>query len=86
MQAFGGDHQTLTRIRISRKWKAGKMQVATNDRIPPSERTSMDAVLYAVEGYNVLSRALEAGGWKHVKPAENPKAKNRTFAYANFMY
>ncbi|KAK1848025.1 cellobiose dehydrogenase [Colletotrichum chrysophilum] len=70
-------------------WKAADMKVAADalfKRIPATDRPSTDGVLYAPEGYNVLSRALKAGGWNHVNPADNPNAKSQTFAFANFMY
>ncbi|KAL3295036.1 cellobiose dehydrogenase [Colletotrichum asianum] len=71
------------------EWKAADMKAAADalfKRIPATDRPSMDDVLYAPEGYNVLSRALKAGGWNHVNPADNPNAKSQTFAFANFMY
>ncbi|KAF4923001.1 Cellobiose dehydrogenase [Colletotrichum viniferum] len=55
-------------------------------RIPATDRPSTHGVLYAPEGHNVLSRALKAGGWNYVNPADNPNAKSQTFAFANFMY
>ncbi|CAI0652749.1 unnamed protein product [Colletotrichum noveboracense] len=69
-------------------WKAANMKAAADalfKRIPATDRPSMDGVLYAPEGYNVLSRALKAGGWNHVNPADNPNAKSQTFAFANFI-
>lgn len=64
-------------------WKSADMQ-APIDRafscMPATDRPSPNGVLYSPEGYNVVSAALAAAGWKNVTVNEVPDEKNGTFS------
>ncbi|KAL4892213.1 hypothetical protein BDV59DRAFT_193757 [Aspergillus ambiguus] len=70
-------------------WKSGDMQSATNrvfSRIPGTITPSMDGRLYLQQGANVLSRALQAGGFRSVALNDNPTQKNHTYGHTPYMY
>ncbi|KAI1485643.1 cellobiose dehydrogenase [Biscogniauxia mediterranea] len=57
------------------------------DRIPGTTRPSQDGVLYVHEGVDILSSALEEGGWTNVVvPNNSPGSKNRTFGPTTYMF
>ncbi|KAK5694690.1 hypothetical protein LTR97_009280 [Elasticomyces elasticus] len=70
-------------------WKASDMEPAISrvfDRIPFTERPSMDGVLYKPEGYNIVGGALAAAGWKNVSADTVPGEKNLTFSHPDHMF
>jgi hypothetical protein len=70
-------------------WKSTDMLAAIDrafSRMPATDRPSPDGILYSPEGYNVVSGALAAAGWKNVTANEVPNEKNGTFSYANYHY
>jgi len=70
-------------------WKSSDIKPAIDrvfKRIPGTDTPSVDGKRYKQEGFNVLSGALGADGWKQVTANDQPNAKNRNFAYAPFMY
>ncbi|KAF2465230.1 cellobiose dehydrogenase-like protein [Lindgomyces ingoldianus] len=70
-------------------WKAADMKAATErvfSRIPGTDHPSMDGKLYKQEGFNVISTALAADGWKSITANNVPGEKNRTFAHTPYMY
>lgn len=72
-------------------WKSSDMSSATSrvfSRIPGTDHPSMDGKLYLQQGYDVVSSALAAGGWKNLTAGANasPNEKNRTFAHTPYMY
>ncbi|KAK5711780.1 hypothetical protein LTR17_018223 [Elasticomyces elasticus] len=70
-------------------WKSADMEPAISrvfDRIPFTERPSMDGVLYKPEGYNIVGGALAAAGWKNVSADTVPGEKNLTFSHPDHMF
>lgn len=70
-------------------WKSSDVKGAIDrvfKRIPGTDTPSMDGKRYKQEGYDVLSGALAAGGWKNVVANDQPNQKNRTFSHSPFMY
>lgn len=70
-------------------WKSMDMAAATSrvfSRITGADRPSMDGKLYYQQGYNVLSSALAAGGWKNVTANSVPDQKNMTFSHTSYMF
>ena len=70
-------------------WKASDVEPAiarTFERIPFTDRPSMDGVLYKPQGYEVVAGALAASGWDNVTADESPAAKNFTFSHPNHMF
>lgn len=70
-------------------WKSTDMAAATSrvfSRITGTDHPSMDGKLYYQQGYNVLSSALAAGGWKNVTANGVPDQKNMTFSHTFYMF
>jgi cellobiose dehydrogenase (acceptor) len=70
-------------------WKSSDMKPAIErvfKRIPGTDTPSVDGKRYKQEGFNVLSNALGADGWKSVVANDQQNQKNRTFSHAPFMY
>ncbi|RMZ68244.1 fungal cellulose binding domain-containing [Pyrenophora seminiperda CCB06] len=70
-------------------WKSSDVKPAIDrvfSRIPGTDTPSMDGKRYKQEGFDVLSGALAAGGWKSVVANDQPNSKNRTFSHSPFMY
>jgi len=70
-------------------WKSSDVKGAISrvfSRIPGTDTPSMDGKRYKQEGFDVLSGALAAGGWKSVVANDQPNQKNRTFSHSPFMY
>ncbi|CAE7185711.1 hypothetical protein CFE70_006339 [Pyrenophora teres f. teres 0-1] len=70
-------------------WKSSDVKPAIErvfKRIPGTDTPSMDGKRYKQEGFDVLSSALAAGGWKSVVANDQPNQKNRTFSHSPFMY
>ena len=70
-------------------WKSADMAVSSKKmfaRNPWTDHPSTDGKLYKQEGYNVLSSALAADGWKEVTANNVPDQKHRVFAHTPFMY
>ncbi|KAF2021311.1 hypothetical protein BU24DRAFT_19012 [Aaosphaeria arxii CBS 175.79] len=70
-------------------WKAADIKAATDrvfKRIPGTDTPSTDGKRYKQEGFNVLSTAFSAAGWKQVKATEQPNEKNFTYSHSVFMY
>lgn len=56
-------------------------------RIPGTTRPSQDGQLYMHQGVDILSGALEAGGWENVgEPNNSPTKKNHTFGATTYMF
>ncbi|OCL14160.1 cellobiose dehydrogenase, partial [Glonium stellatum] len=70
-------------------WKSTNMAAATSrvfSRIPGTDHPSMDGKLYYQQGFEVLSSALAAAGWKNVTANEVPDQKNMTFSHTPYMF
>lgn len=70
-------------------WKSSDMKSAVDrvfKRIPGTDTPSMDGKRYKQEGYDVLSSALGADGWKYVVANEQNNEKNRAYSHSPFMY
>ncbi|KAJ4377276.1 hypothetical protein N0V83_000100 [Neocucurbitaria cava] len=70
-------------------WKSADVKPAIErvfKRIPGTDTPSMDGKRYKQEGFDVLSGALGAGGWKSVVANNQPNEKNRTYSHSPFMY
>lgn len=70
-------------------WKSSDVKGAIDrvfKRIPGTDTPSMDGKRYKQEGFEVLSGALGAAGWKFVVANEQQNLKNRTYSHASFMY
>ena len=70
-------------------WKSADMEAAVArvfDRIPFTDRPSMDGQLYKPQGYNIVGGALAAAGWKNVTADDVPAQKNMTFSHPNHMF
>ncbi|KAK3111223.1 hypothetical protein LTR53_013734 [Teratosphaeriaceae sp. CCFEE 6253] len=70
-------------------WKSTDMEPAIArvfDRIPFTERPSMDGKLYKPEGYNIVGGVLAAAGWKDVSADAVPGEKNLTFSHPDQMF
>ncbi|KNG51801.1 carbohydrate-binding module family 1 protein [Stemphylium lycopersici] len=70
-------------------WKSSDVKGAIDrvfKRIPGTDTPSMDGKRYKQEGYDVLSGALSADGWKNVVANNQQNEKNRTYSHSPFMY
>ncbi|KFY32079.1 hypothetical protein V493_00537 [Pseudogymnoascus sp. VKM F-4281 (FW-2241)] len=70
-------------------WKASDMQSATNkvfQRIPGTDKPSMDGKRYLGQGENVIANGLRQGGWTEVSANSVPGQKTKTFSHAPFMF
>ncbi|KAF2745352.1 GMC oxidoreductase [Sporormia fimetaria CBS 119925] len=69
-------------------WKSSDMQKHIETvfkRIPGTDHPSRDGKLYLQQGYDTLSKGLEAAGFKYVLPNESPDQKNHTYGRATFF-
>ncbi|KAH9859347.1 hypothetical protein IAQ61_011128, partial [Plenodomus lingam] len=72
-----------------RGWKSGDIKGAVDrvfKRIPGTDTPSMEGKRYKQEGFDVLSGALGADGWKYVTANDQQNQKNRTYSHSPFMY
>ncbi|KAI8933358.1 hypothetical protein NX059_009977 [Plenodomus lindquistii] len=70
-------------------WKSSDVKGAIDrvfKRIPGTDTPSMDGKRYKQEGFDVLSGALGADGWKSVVANNQQNLKNRTYSHSPFMY
>jgi cellobiose dehydrogenase (acceptor) len=70
-------------------WKSADVKPAIDrvfKRIPGTDTPSMDGKRYKQEGFDVLSGALGADGWKSVVANDQQNSKNRTYSHSPFMY
>ncbi|KAF1937015.1 cellobiose dehydrogenase [Clathrospora elynae] len=70
-------------------WKSADVKDAIDrvfKRIPGTDTPSVDGKRYKQEGFDILSGALNAGGWKSVVANDQPNQKNRTYSHSPFMY
>ncbi|KAH7413846.1 hypothetical protein DE146DRAFT_638734 [Phaeosphaeria sp. MPI-PUGE-AT-0046c] len=70
-------------------WKASDVKGAIDrvfKRIPGTDTPSMDGKRYKQEGFDVLSGALGADGWKSVVANNQQNEKNRVYSHSPFMY
>jgi cellobiose dehydrogenase (acceptor) len=70
-------------------WKSADVKGAIDrvfKRIPGTDTPSMDGKRYKQEGFDVLSGALGADGWKSVVANDQQNQKNRTYSHSPFMY
>jgi cellobiose dehydrogenase (acceptor) len=70
-------------------WKSADVAPAIErvfKRIPGTDTPSMDGVRYKQEGFDVLSGALGADGWKSVVANDQQNQKNRVYSHSPFMY
>jgi cellobiose dehydrogenase (acceptor) len=70
-------------------WKSADMKAATDrvfKRIPGTDTPSVDGKRYKQEGFDVLSSAMGADGWKSVTANDVPEQKDRTYSHSPFMY
>jgi cellobiose dehydrogenase (acceptor) len=70
-------------------WKSADVKGAIDrvfKRIPGTDTPSMDGKRYKQEGFDVLSGALGADGWKSVVANDQQNQKNRVYSHSPFMY
>ncbi|KAI0011650.1 putative cellobiose dehydrogenase [Xylariaceae sp. FL0662B] len=70
-------------------WKSADLAPATArvfDRIPGTTAPSTDGKLYLQQGFETLTRGLEASGWTYLVPNEHPDRKNWTFGHSTHMF
>lgn len=70
-------------------WKSADVKGAIDrvfKRIPGTDTPSMDGKRYKQEGFDVLSGALGADGWKQVVANAQQNQKNRVYSHSPFMY
>jgi cellobiose dehydrogenase (acceptor) len=70
-------------------WKSSDVKGAIDrvfKRIPGTDTPSMDGKRYKQEGFDVLSGALGADGWKSVVANDQQNSKNRVYSHSPFMY
>ncbi|KAF2276470.1 cellobiose dehydrogenase-like protein [Westerdykella ornata] len=70
-------------------WKSKDVKPAIDrvfKRIPGTDTPSVDGKRYKQEGFEVLSKALSADGWKQVTANNAPEKKDRAYAHSPFMY
>ncbi|KAH7349010.1 cellobiose dehydrogenase-like protein [Pyrenochaeta sp. MPI-SDFR-AT-0127] len=70
-------------------WRASDVKGAIDrvfKRIPGTDTPSKDGKRYKQEGFDVLSGALGADGWKSVVANNQQNEKNRTYSRTPFMY
>lgn len=70
-------------------WKSKDIKPAVDrvfKRIPGTDTPSVDGKRYKQEGFEVLSKALSADGWKQVTANNVPDQKNRVYSHSPFMY
>lgn len=70
-------------------WKSADVKGAIDrvfKRIPGTDTPSVDGKRYKQEGFDVLSGALGADGWKSVVANDQQNQKNRVYSHSPFMY
>jgi cellobiose dehydrogenase (acceptor) len=70
-------------------WKSSDVKGAIDrvfKRIPGTDTPSVDGKRYKQEGFDVLSGALGADGWKSVVANNQQNEKNRVYSHSPFMY
>jgi len=70
-------------------WKSSDVKGAIDrvfKRIPGTDTPSVDGKRYQQEGFDVLSGALGADGWKSVTANNQQNEKNRVYSHSPFMY
>ncbi|EME43210.1 hypothetical protein DOTSEDRAFT_153605 [Dothistroma septosporum NZE10] len=70
-------------------WKSADMQPAVDrvfERIPFTNCSSTDGIIYQPQGYNVVAGALVASGWSTVTADDVPNQKNFTVSRPNHMF
>ncbi|TPX15813.1 uncharacterized protein E0L32_000147 [Thyridium curvatum] len=70
-------------------WKSKDVVAATDrvfKKIPGTTVPSQDGKRYLQQGFEVLSRGLNASGWEYVVPNDHPNSKNRSFGHSTFMF
>ncbi|KAH8731998.1 hypothetical protein GQ44DRAFT_642000 [Phaeosphaeriaceae sp. PMI808] len=70
-------------------WKSSDVKGAIDrvfKRIPGTDTPSVDGKRYKQEGFDVLSGALGADGWKSVVANNQQNSKNRVYSHSPFMY
>ncbi|KAI1274609.1 cellobiose dehydrogenase [Xylaria sp. FL0933] len=71
-------------------WHDADLKTATQkvfQRIPGTTTPSVDGKVYLSQGVNLLSAALNKGGWTAVSiPNNSPGAKNRTYGPTTYMF
>ncbi|KAE8355464.1 hypothetical protein BDV28DRAFT_146138 [Aspergillus coremiiformis] len=70
-------------------WKSSDMQAPADRvfaRIPGTDHPSADGKIHLQQGANVLSKGLQAAGWKPVTLNDVPGQKTKTFGPAPFMF
>lgn len=70
-------------------WKSSDIKSSVDavfKRIPGTDTPSTDGKRYKQEGFNVLSTAFAADGWKQVTANNVPDQKNRVYSHSPFMY
>ncbi|KAF2279725.1 FAD/NAD(P)-binding domain-containing protein [Westerdykella ornata] len=69
-------------------WKNKDMQTHVDkvwQRIPGTYIPSRDGKLYLQQGFETLSKGLEAAGFKYVVPNDHPDQKNHTYGHSTFF-
>lgn len=70
-------------------WKSADIKGAVDrvfKRIPGTDTPSVDGKRYKQEGFDVLSTAMSAGGWKQVTANDVPDQKDKVYSHSPFMY
>ncbi|KAH7067379.1 cellobiose dehydrogenase [Paraphoma chrysanthemicola] len=69
-------------------WKTIDMQRHVDkvwERIPGTYTPSQDGKLYLQQGFDTVSKGLEAAGFKYIVPNDHPDQKNHTFGHSTFF-
>ncbi|KAF1850407.1 GMC oxidoreductase [Cucurbitaria berberidis CBS 394.84] len=69
-------------------WKNSDMQKHVEtvwQRIPGTYIPSKDGKLYLQQGFDTVSKGLEAAGFKYVVPNDHPDQKNHTYGHSTFF-
>ncbi|KAH7121263.1 hypothetical protein B0J11DRAFT_616620 [Dendryphion nanum] len=69
-------------------WKAKDMKKHVDtvwSRIPGTQVPGRDGKLYLQQGFDTLSKGLEAAGFKYVVPNDHPDEKNHTYGRSTFF-
>lgn len=70
-------------------WKGADVEAAvarTFERIPFTDRPSMDGTLYKPQGYEIVAGALIASGYENITINDKPADKNFTVGHPNHMF
>ncbi|KAI1343501.1 putative cellobiose dehydrogenase [Xylariaceae sp. FL0016] len=70
-------------------WRSGDVAAATTrvfEKIPGTTVPSMDGKLYLQQGFEMLTRGLNASGWTFVVPNDHPDMKNGTYGHSTHMF